>query len=1068
MLILHQSNRLENLLDALAGIIAEPLADPFMPETVVVQSQGMARWISLEIAARHGICANFDFPFPAAYAWRLFSRAAAMEGPPPFEPGAMTWALMDILARRLDEPVFAPVAGYVRQGSGQQQRLYCLARELARLFERYLVHRPDWIRQWSAGGGGGPGGHGRWQAELWRALERRHGPCHRVALFDRFIEGLDGRFLERAEVPGRVSLFGIPALAKAQMDVFAALSGYCDVHVFTLTPCREYWLDLVGERSVRRTGGGRLDELHMERGCRLLVGLGAQGRDFQRLLMDYENAVERPCFAEPDETTALGRLQGDILRGTHTGEIAPLAADDHSVSVISAHGPMREVEILADTLLRTLDGNPGVGPADILVMTPDIDRYAPLVEAVFSSAAVDLPYSVADRAAAGPLMTAVAALLALADSRFTAAEVLEFCALEPVMRRFGLDDAAVRTLESWVVDSGIRWGRDAAHRAALGLPGDETATWRHGLDRMILGCALPGDELFHGVLPFDRIEGSDVGALSALLDVHEQLERFVREAARPRPVRQWAVFLLDAMDCFFEVGEDRGRDLVEVRALVNAMAADCEAARAGGDVPFAVFRAALRDGLRRPTGGRNFLGGRVTFCQLVPMRSIPFAMICLLGMNHGDFPRQDRAAGFDLTAASPRPGDRSRRSDDRYLFLETILSARRFLYISYVGQGERDNRSQPPSVVVSELIDHLAERHGLGSDEAWRRFVTPHPLQPFSKRYFTGEFISYSALNHEIAKGRGDRKRRGLFAAGVPGGQGGPAALSLADMAAFFAHPVRYLLRQGLGIDLDDGLREPPERECFAVDGLERYLMVGDLAGRLLEGRGADAAYYEGLRQRSRVPSGTPGRVGFGDCAAEAARFADMVLPYLRGTEEWVDAAWEDDVLRVHGRLPLRAGRHVVFRPVASGMRLSDLTGLWLAHLFLCAAVPERAPESVFLTKTRGFRLPFEPEAGEFLAALATLLRQGMERPLLLFPRSSLAFAEAVFIDGKDEGGGLAAARRCWRRQGRFEGPEAEDPYLAAAFGDADPLEDDPGGFMETARSVIGPVLERREEIAAS
>jgi exodeoxyribonuclease V gamma subunit len=164
-------------------------------------------------------------------------------------------------------------------------------------------------------------------------------------------------------------------------------------------------------------------------------------------------------------------------------------------------------------------------------------------------------------------------------------------------------------------------------------------------------------------------------------------------------------------------------------------------------VEIEVVKSCLENLLEHVNFGHGFISSGVTFCAMLPMRSIPFKVVCLVGMNMDAFPRESKILGFDLMAKNPRIGDRSRRNDDKYLFLEALISARNKLYISYVGQSIRDNTRISPSVLVSELIDYIKEGFGLSEDE----IVTFHRLQAFSSEYFNTDSKLFSYSNENFA-----------------------------------------------------------------------------------------------------------------------------------------------------------------------------------------------------------------------------------------------------------------------------------------------------------------------------
>ncbi|WP_054774796.1 exodeoxyribonuclease V subunit gamma [Methylogaea oryzae] len=484
MLYLHQSHRLEVLLNGLAEVARSPLPDPFAAELMVVQSKGMGRWISLRLAERQGVCANVQFPLPASFLWQLL-RLCFGELPErsAFAPEVLVWRIRAWLERAEDVARSPRLAAYLN--SGDERRRQQLAERLADVFDQYLVYRPDWIEAWEEGRLLALGADEEWQAALWRHLAAGQGDSHRARLVRRLLHRLeDGSPLA---LPPRVSVFGVSSLPPVFLDVLQALARRIDVHVYALNPCREYWGEIRDQREIARIAGERsADDLYLEVGHPLLASLGKQGRDFfDRLAefpqLDSEFAVDE---AEPPRRSLLEVLQADILELRDRRDDRPwrLAAEDDSLQVHVCHGPMREVEVLHDRLLHLFQRHPDLQPDDVAVLTPDIGLYAPYVEAVFSRRQGDtfIPYSIADRgmSAEQPLLEAFLALLDLPDSRYPTDWVLGLMEHPAVLRRFGLEADDLDSVRHWLQETGVRWGRDGDHKAGLGLPATTRHTWR--------------------------------------------------------------------------------------------------------------------------------------------------------------------------------------------------------------------------------------------------------------------------------------------------------------------------------------------------------------------------------------------------------------------------------------------------------------------------------------------------------------------------------------------------------------------------------------------------------------
>ena len=1068
----YQSNRLENLADRLAELLSQPLRSPLAREVVVTSGSGLARWLSLRLAGRLGVCANLGFQLPATFLWTM-ARAVLRHLPPTsnFDQPVMHWRLMALLRDLEETPCFAPVRAYL-DGGHDEFRRYELAGRIADCFDQYLVYRPDWITCWEAGE------EDDWQAELWRRLASG-GEAHRVRVQARFHAALKQGSLDRRQLPERVSVIGVSALPPLDVDLLAALARHIDIHLFLLDPCQEYWGDIQAERDLARLGEEvDPDEAYLTVGHPLLASLGKQGRDFLDLLNAHPRD-EWEGFVEPEGDDLVHRLQADILhlqeRGGDEHPPLPLRPDDRSLQIHACHGPMREVEVLHDQLLALFAANPELRPTDVIVMTPDIARYGPLIEAVFASAPRErrIPFSIADRGAPAeePLVECFFALLDLGVGRFDASQVLSLLELPAVRRRFGLDEADLERIRWWTRDAGIRWGLDARAKAHWELPATPEHTWRLGLDRLLLGYALPGGgrDLYAGILPHDEVEGGEAQALGQWLTFVETLFGLDAQVREVRPLAAWVQSLRAVLDQYFSPREREENEIQRLRDALETLRVQAEQANYIEPVGLAVVKSALRNVLNTaesPAG--RFLSGGVTCCALVPMRSIPFPVVALLGMSDDAFPHPHRAVDFDRMATRFRRGDRARRHDDRYLFLETLLSARCCLYLSYVGQSIRDNTPLPPSVLVSELLD-VVDRSFYRPDGGRPReqLVTRHPLQAFSRRYFSGDdrLFSFARELTEASRqaGRGEREPTPLLTAELPEPDPALRRVTLENLAGFFRNPARWLLRERLGIRPDDGEDALDTREPFVLDGLENH----QLLGRMLElhrDRRPAAEIQAVARGSGALPHGRVGECVFAQAQERVTRFAGRLGRVLPDRDpEPLDLVLKLGEFELSGRLTgvTPVGR-VGYR--LASIKANDYLNLWLYHLALNVAAPEGTVLcSHWVAEDKTVLQEPVEEAAAHLRALLEWYWRGTRRLLHFFPKSALAYAETLRKDKyQDAEKALRAARRQWEGDDFQQvAPERENVYYRLAFRDTDPLDAE---FMELAVAVFMPVFEAQSQ----
>jgi exodeoxyribonuclease V gamma subunit len=1058
MWYLVQSNLLERLFERLAAVLAVPPADPLATEVIVVQNAGMARWLSQRIALDAGIAANIRFPLPARFIWQVLAGQLTLpEDRGDFDRPVLRWRIFQTLAEG-GLAGFPEPAAYLR-GDRDGCKTLQLAEKAADLFDQYLVYRPDMLLAWESGKDGG------WQAELWRMLAAGRGP-HRARLLQLFRDKLRTGGITAAGLPQRISLFGLSTLAPVYLEILTAVSAVTDVHLFHLSPCRHYWGDLASNAEMaRRRAGWRQRNSpdvsgYFDEGNPLLASLGKAGREFAQLLAGLEGEEEE-CFQAPAADSMLGLLQRDILElenhaAPGSGKVT-VAAADRSVQVHVCHSRLREVQVLHDALLRLFAGDSCLTPRDILVMAPDIEAYGPAIQAVFDSAAEGkfIPWSLADRMlrAEQPLAEAFLTLLDLPGSRCSAPAVLAFLEQDAVRRRFDLDEDGLATIRRWLREAGIRWALDQEQRRQQGLDMDDLHSWAFGMRRLFLGYFSGGDApLFKGIAPCGPISAGDAILLGRLAEFLDRLRQAGRSLSAEQTPAAWAEALLKLLADFFDPGdsEEAQQSLQSLREAICALADDCRTGGVNRPISPAALRRYFRQELSVAAGGQAFLSGRVTFCNMVPMRSIPFAVICLLGMNDTDYPRHQNRVSFDMIAADPRPGDRNRRDDDRYLFLESLLSARRIFYLSWIGRDQLDNRYRPPSVVVAELLDYL-QRACITEEGEPVSLQVEHPLQPFSPRCFDGH-AGPASYAEEWHPGE-EAEREPVF---VPGplpdiGEAG-GAVDLRQLKRFWAHPVRFFLQERLGLRLRAEDESLPESEPFHPDSLARYSLAGMVVRERLA-RTDQAMTRARLLAAGDLPHGEFADNAWRDLARMTDALVTPLEPLLRDPREAAEVELALGDFRLTGWLDgLHAAGCVRYRPARTRGR--DLLALWLEHLVLNCLAPAGCDLRSYQVATdRITCLAPVPDPQEELLRLLRLYRQGLREPLHFFPETALTWCEAKEEQREKK------ARTTWLG-GFAQRPEGDDPAYVLALRGREPLDQQ---FRELAAAVFRPLLAARE-----
>lgn len=1065
-LITSKSQR--RLLDALADTISASPPAPLEKENIVILSHGMARWISMGLAERLGVAAGLEFSFPNDLLDRCFTSMLA--GPEPstsFTPAALTWRIAAQLPSLSHLHGFEQLAGYLGDGR-DDRRLLQISRAIADCFDQYTIFRPEMVCAWDDGSGED------WQARLWRALNSDSRGSHRAALLKRFQASVAKGVSADGTLPRRISLFGISYLPPFHLEALRLLSSCCQVTCYLLNPCGQYWGTIMSEKSrshaALRPGHSTEAEEYYETGNPLLSSFGTLGQEFFESLLEYGFEAEEldsspGVTLSHDETASsslLSTVQNDILTlfdRPAEGAAAFVAANDRSLQIHSCHGPLREMEILYDNLLAQFDELPGLEPRHIVVMIPDIETYAPYISSVFgskSSARPPLPYTIADRSIRreSHYIEAFLKVLSIALSRFAQHDVLDFLEMPAVLNRFDLDEEERDTVRTWLTDCNVRWGFDAGHRAELGFPHYDDYSWQAGLDRLFLGYAMApdGSSLFNGIRPYPSRSGQQAETLGKLAEfVAAAREASIRLDGR-HTLPEWADIIYEAATrMLLPVEGDPAGPLAVAKAL-NALR---EAGTQYGfkqPLTLDAVHEHLANTLAGGGGGYGFMGGSITFCAMLPMRSIPMRVIWLAGMNDGQFPRSERPPGFSLMNGPRRRGDRSLRDEDRYLFLEALMAAEDRFCISYTGQSDRDNSSLPPSVLVAELSDYISKGFVSSTGLTPPSILTKHRLQGFSPLYFDGHdpehLFSYDRETCQALELRrlSGRHARSFPAEALPLDSTTVLQIELRHLSRFLANPAGAFIEQRLRVTPFNPADEPDDSEPFSLDALSRYALSQELVGQLLNG----ADYEEGLaaaRSLDMLPPLTAGTAAFETVWEQSRQFTATLAPHLGPSLEPLTITFATGAVQLNTVLDnCRSGIHTRWRPAR--MKGKDRLSLWLDHLLLNVARADGYPRrSMMIARDMTVELPPLDNAAAILSDLLDLYREGMTRPLRFFPETSWQFVQ----------GSQAKAEAAWRGdQWRGITGECGNPSVSLCFDGEEPWGDE---FLQLAERIYGPLI---------
>lgn len=1043
---LHTGNLTEGLAEQLAEWVGTPTGpDPLVPETIVVQSPGMARWLQLQLAEQLGVAFNLRFPFPRSIVEELLQHLNPGDTAPAYDayaPAALTLRFYEILDALPRHDLLAPLRQYLDPGAPLPRAQ--LARQLAGLFDSYLVYRPDWLIKW-----GGEAEPRDWQAWLWQTLVAEIG--HPPVLLQVKEQAGKAAHLSVSPFPHlpRLAVFGISTLPPLFLEAFQIYARFHPVHLFLLQPGPHYLADPAFSKAPAAPPASDPEAVAAE----WFRQSGKQAAGFQSLLVDlgFQQREQDECFAPPRPDNRLRRVQSLLYHLGAPEEPAPSAVDEtefSSVQLEVCHSPMRELEVLHQRLLFCFEKLPGLRPRDVLVMAPSIEDYVPYIEAVFGhpeEAGLAIPYRLSDRTsrAESPGLELFCRWLELVQSRLPISETMGLLETPAARVAYPFSETELEQLRAWLSTSGVRWGIDADHRTRLGLPSFDENSFASGIRRLLLGYAMPGGACWQNIDAANEPEGKDGELLGRFLVFWNDLARAAREANATRPLAEWANWLREAAGRLLPDPEVFRRDWQTLNEALLRMQESTQAA----DLPTVVYL--MRETFGARSGRGEFMTGGVTFCALTPMRSVPARVICLLGMGDEAFPRSSQPPAFDEMAHHPRPGDRSPREDDRLLFLETLLSARDLLYISYPGISAHDLSISPPSVVVNELLQVFDE-------EERRALVRHNRLQPFHPDEFGPPSPrSYSRLNWEACRSLqiADSRKPSFNDVELAEPDAALRHVELSTLIRFFKNPAQTFVKERLQANLDPWQMDLADEEPLTLDALLRSRVLGRLFEAWDPSSSTPPPSDKFLREGG-LPPGTMGKAALDRVIGEFQNLtAKAGANAAAGPEPPVEIDVTLDEFRLTGKLgPVIDGCLFMFFPknVDGRTRLEA----WIKHLAFNAARPESNSRVITRDKVQSF--PGLSAATVHLAQLLELYWRGLREPIPFAPEMGFQYASTGKL--KEEVFDQDVIPEKSYTPSSLD-REVEDPWFKLVWGDRDASD----GFERLGKEVFDAYISHVE-----
>ncbi|MGM0608161.1 MAG: exodeoxyribonuclease V subunit gamma [Candidatus Muiribacteriota bacterium] len=1081
------SNSQNILSEYLINIIYSTQNDPFQKEKIIVQSAGMAKWLQLKLAKKKKVCFNVDFIFPGNFLNELLENTGVKlkENKQKFlSADNILLLIMQKLPYLIEnESDFFSIKNYLGDEEDFGIKLYNLSTKIGYLFDQYIIYRPDIIKCWKNNELFFKNNlDEKWQMKLFNAVTE--GLFTRADYYEKFINEFEIK--DDTLLPERISIFGISSLPPYYINILNKFSEFAQVNLFFLNPCKEYWGDLKSPK-VKAKEENKYDDtdipaelLHYEEGNELLVFLGKVGQDLFNILNYFDfHQVEKYFLKENSKNTLLEYIKTDITFLSEKIQKQTINDKDNSIQIHACHGKVRELEIIKNTVLNIITENQDISTSDIIVMAPDIEEYTPYIHGVFSKDEHDdyyLNYSVSDNTLSreSKVISLFLFMLEFAGSRFKINDFLKIITDEVIVECFGISKNDIEYIKKWIFETNIRWGADNYHRKEVVDVSYEDFSFEQGLNRMFAGYAMnEKNKQFLQIFPYDEIEGTSSRVLGFIAELVSNFKILKNMIEHEKTLSEWIDSVLNCFDFLFVQNSSFEKEKNYLnKFLISLKQLSEKNNKPDFNISYNVFRQFVEDRVGVEKIERGFLSGGITFSSMLPMRSIPFKVVCLLGMNNDTFPRKPTIVNFDLMSVSRRFGDRNSRESDKYLFLEALLSAQDYFILTYDGIDYKDNSEKVAAITVTSLSDYIDKYYKLESNkEILNKIFFKHKMQPFNPEYFkeNANFKSYSKkyykIANKIANNTFENKDKFSFECKKPLEQKKENSLiTNNDLESFYYSPSRFFVEKIMGIFLKESDEVFDDNESFKLS--KKHKFIKKYTDIMLSNSDITKSAALNKELNYSLPP-----LGFGEIEKEkilknSDDFYNSVYNLICDKKEKIiEHEIDFDGFKFYIKLNNYFQNMGLVNYYPASIYASTIIKIWLNHVLLNVIsddIDGITPKSFFVSNKEVKEFDKINNAKEILKNLITYFLKGSSSPLKFFPDSSMAYyceklkniqkgkelKEAVLI-GKNN------AYKKWFGNSYLNIPgDKDNPYVNFLFKHQKALIDSED-FVQTAENIL-------------
>lgn len=1006
MINIYQSNKIDILIDFILKTKKKKL---FEKKIIIVQNKDIAEWFQIKIAEKTGISANFSFQQPIEFLINLFNNKNSPNIKQHAKETQISWFILKIILDSLNKNEFKMLKNYIDKEK-KIEKINKLSEHISKLFKEYLMYKPEWINIWEENKKiKNLNNHQIWQKKIWilliNELKKNNFNKFYIPQILKKITNLKNIFYNK-KIPKKIIIYGINYFPIFYFKIINKIQKYINIDIIHLNLFKNLKLNYFNKINLNNKKN-KNTPLNIKNNNKNITKFFFEKTIKKNTLIFLKlkkiNKITN-LFKNFKKNSLLNNLKQEILNFKKNEKInykikppkknskkIKINKSDISLTFHSCNTKQTEIEVLYDYLLNLIKKDNKITPKDIIVMAPNISLYTSYINGVFGSIPKKkrLPFQILDQNLINNNSTinAFIYLIKINKKKITTEKIFKLLEISELSEKFCIKNNQINLLKKWIHESGIRLNINNFNESKNKKYMMQN-TWSYGLNRIILGHIMNNKhETWNNILPYNQQEILSFKLIEKFLEFIKLIKKWNKILTKKKKITEWIPICKKLLNNFFCFNIKNQLILIFIIKKWKEMLNDGEKTKIKNKIPISVIYDKIKKYFKKKNENEKFFSNNINFCSINKKRNIPFKIICLIGMNHSFYSNNE----LEFNLIKKNKNEKNIKYQNQYFFLENLILASNFYYISYIKNNIYDNYEKYPYIITEEIINYInhkfyIKKNNISNTKKNIRDIKKHIIKKHQYTFIKKNIFYLNKNKKYYTKEEKQKKKKYLCITPIKQNKKKTNIIKLNELLFFYKNPIKYFFNKKLKTNFSINNRKILNKEIFELDKLDQ-LKFNKILLKLIIKKKTKKQIIKLFMSTGLFPIRNFGKIYIEEQIKNITPLTKKIKKILKKKiNKSFSLKFNKTIIK--GRL-IKINSNSIIRYKPSILTINDGFSLWIEHLIFCSCFKPCTSYYLGIKNSEWyFKKIDSKEAKKYLKKIIIEYKKGINFPLILFQKS--------------------------------------------------------------------------------